>query len=396
MLALAGHVQTGFPQGGDHRLPVLDGPGLDALTEVVGDDPPGILCGGKAGAAQVGVDAGLMPRFIVPRPCRIVRAAPVVLVVLPVPEGIEGLLPAGGSDVQTLTRLQIDPRREHMEMDPAVALPVLNGAPGVAVGFQPGPGRLLELVEHLPDLRVGRIIARSPGDHGGRALVLEAQGVGQLLHLEGVASQHLHALPLPALAVLRAGQVGGAPAAAEANHHRPGPPRRRTLGSPAARRSGGLRPEPPLPPLWVLAQRAIWFRLFPIRANCRSRSRSSSAWATVKSYAQNYRASRFLFSRPASVGSFAIRKPLWRGLPSTKSKTAAPRAPGKTTGNATAPATIWRKVGRPPGKKSNPDYTQVTVYLRTRTHLAAKKSLLDEGREFSELVEDLVARWIQR
>ena len=61
---------------------------------------------------------------------------------------------------------------------------------------------------------------------------------------------------------------------------------------------------------------------------------------------------------------------------------------------ATARAATPRKVGRPPGKKSNPDYTQVTVYLRKQTHLAAKKRLLDEGREFSKLVEDLVARWI--
>ena len=37
------------------------------------------------------------------------------------------------------------------------------------------------------------------------------------------------------------------------------------------------------------------------------------------------------------------------------------------------------KVGRPPGKKSNPDYTQATVYLRKQTHLAAKKRLLDEA-----------------
>ena len=53
------------------------------------------------------------------------------------------------------------------------------------------------------------------------------------------------------------------------------------------------------------------------------------------------------------------------------------------------------KVGRPPGKKSNPDYTQATVYLRKQTHLAAKKRLLDEGKEFSELVEELVTQWIR-
>ena len=75
-----------------------------------------------------------------------------------------------------------------------------------------------------------------------------------------------------------------------------------------------------------------------------------------------------------------------------------PTAPAAETPKlqATAPVPRPRKVGRPPGKKSNPDYTQVTVYLRKRTHLAAKKNLLDDGREFSELVEDLVAQWIQR
>ena len=68
--------------------------------------------------------------------------------------------------------------------------------------------------------------------------------------------------------------------------------------------------------------------------------------------------------------------------------------PKTSARKATASAAAPRKVGRPPGKKSNPDYTQVTVYLRKQTHLAAKKRLLDEGREFSKLVEDLVAQWV--
>ena len=71
-------------------------------------------------------------------------------------------------------------------------------------------------------------------------------------------------------------------------------------------------------------------------------------------------------------------------------------APKTSTRKAHARAASPRKVGRPPGKKSNPDYTQVTVYLRKQTHLAAKKRLLDEGGEFSELVEDLVTQWIQK
>ena len=61
-----------------------------------------------------------------------------------------------------------------------------------------------------------------------------------------------------------------------------------------------------------------------------------------------------------------------------------------------SPGKVPRKVGRPPGKKSDPDYAQVTVYLRKDNHLAAKKRLLDDGKEFSELVDELVAAWLEK
>lgn len=52
--------------------------------------------------------------------------------------------------------------------------------------------------------------------------------------------------------------------------------------------------------------------------------------------------------------------------------------------------------GRPRGKRSNPDYEQVTAYIRRDTHRAVKMALLQEGesREFSELVEELLAEWL--
>ncbi len=52
------------------------------------------------------------------------------------------------------------------------------------------------------------------------------------------------------------------------------------------------------------------------------------------------------------------------------------------------------KMGRPPGKKTDPNYTQVTVYLRKDVHNAARKLLFDDRRQFSDLVDDLVSRWI--
>ena len=67
-------------------------------------------------------------------------------------------------------------------MSAGAALAVQQRRPGVSVRFEPRPGRLLELVEDLADLRVGRAVVRSPGDHGRRVLSLELQRVGAGRH----------------------------------------------------------------------------------------------------------------------------------------------------------------------------------------------------------------------
>ncbi len=53
--------------------------------------------------------------------------------------------------------------------------------------------------------------------------------------------------------------------------------------------------------------------------------------------------------------------------------------------------------GRPAGKRSDPDYEQVTAYIKKETHKDVKIGLLQEGqgREFSELVEDLLSKWLK-
>lgn len=55
-----------------------------------------------------------------------------------------------------------------------------------------------------------------------------------------------------------------------------------------------------------------------------------------------------------------------------------------------------KKMGRPRGKRSDPNYEQVTAYIRRDTHTATKIALLQEnqGREFSELVEDLLVEYL--
>lgn len=53
--------------------------------------------------------------------------------------------------------------------------------------------------------------------------------------------------------------------------------------------------------------------------------------------------------------------------------------------------------GRPPGKRTNPDYQQVTVYLPRALHDDVKIKLIQEGRkEFSELVENLLINWLYK
>lgn len=69
---------------------------------------------------------------------------------------------------------------------------------------------------------------------------------------------------------------------------------------------------------------------------------------------------------------------------------------------ANPPATQLRsQSATQPVKKSNakrndPEYTQASAYVRRNTLTATKKKLLDQGdREFSDLVEELLLRWIK-
>jgi hypothetical protein len=54
--------------------------------------------------------------------------------------------------------------------------------------------------------------------------------------------------------------------------------------------------------------------------------------------------------------------------------------------------------GRPPAKRSDPDFVGLTTYVRRDTHTRAKIALLQEGkgRELSELVEDLIYNWLSK
>jgi hypothetical protein len=61
------------------------------------------------------------------------------------------------------------------------------------------------------------------------------------------------------------------------------------------------------------------------------------------------------------------------------------------------PSPAPKKRGRPSGKRSDEDYVQVTAYIHKDTHLDVKIALLKsgKGKDFSELVDDLLDDWLK-
>ncbi len=69
---------------------------------------------------------------------------------------------------------------------------------------------------------------------------------------------------------------------------------------------------------------------------------------------------------------------------------------------AAVPAAIVPEVqkgrGRPPGKRSDPDWAPRTILMRSKTHRRVSIMLLerDGSPDLSELVDELLAEWISR
>ena len=75
------------------------------------------------------------------------------------------------------------------------------------------------------------------------------------------------------------------------------------------------------------------------------------------------------------------------------SQSTAPRA-----ARSVPEATSVRGKGRPPGKRSDPDYQPTTVLLRKQTKKTASRLLEDAntGQDLSELIEQLLTEWIRQ
>ena len=48
------------------------------------------------------------------------------------------------------------------------------------------------------------------------------------------------------------------------------------------------------------------------------------------------------------------------------------------------------------GKRSDPDYVQISAYIRKDTHRQAKRKLLEYGdeRDLSDVIEELLKNWV--
>ena len=172
-----------------------------------------------------------------------------------VAERIERLPPSRRGYVEAAPGLQIAPCGEDMDMSAAAALAVQHGRPGVSVGLQSRPGRLLEGVEHRFDLLVGGFVVRRPRDHPGGVPVLEVERVGDRGHHVRVAPQHLDALARLPGRVPLSEEVSGrvprraGPAGQELNVHRAPGSRSEPAPRASARwRPGGRLPRRPPPP----------------------------------------------------------------------------------------------------------------------------------------------------
>lgn len=55
-----------------------------------------------------------------------------------------------------------------------------------------------------------------------------------------------------------------------------------------------------------------------------------------------------------------------------------------------------KKIGRPPGKRSNPEYQSVTTFLHRQTYLDVQKALIGSTEDFGDVVDQLLKEWLKR
>lgn len=69
----------------------------------------------------------------------------------------------------------------------------------------------------------------------------------------------------------------------------------------------------------------------------------------------------------------------------------------ETTTPTEPPTKQPKRKGRPKGKRSNPDYEQVTAYIKKETYRQIRIALLQQSdaKDFSELIEQLLDEYLR-
>ena len=112
---------------------------LDALKQVVPDRRARVVLARDPRPQLRRLDVGAVPRLLVQRPRRVIRAAPALVEVQGLDQGVVGLLPARRRDVEALAGLQVAPRGEHMHVHAARCCTAVHA--GLELGQRQGaPG----------------------------------------------------------------------------------------------------------------------------------------------------------------------------------------------------------------------------------------------------------------
>lgn len=99
-------------------------------------------------------------------------------------------------------------------------------------------------------------------------------------------------------------------------------------------------------------------------------------------------------ARPAPHAVPAVPRPAESARPGKSRGAARTMSAGQVHATAPVATPERRGPGRPPGKRSDPEYRQVTGLIRKDVHVAVLKQMLDEGRsrDMGALLEELLER----
>jgi hypothetical protein len=117
-------------------------------------------------------------------------------------------------------------------------------------------------------------------------------------------------------------------------------------------------------------------RRFAALAELKKRPVSDSAETPLPPYA-------LADTPPPVIAAAAMTEPARPANPAPQPAMAVPAGQGR---------------GRPPGKRSDPDWKPRTILMRTKTHRRVSGILLerDDGPDLSELIDEVLTSWISK